>query len=181
MDTTPFVESLRQDLLQAAEAGGADIRAAAERLSHALDPAVRLTLMDALSQAASEITHELAGTSVEVRLKGREPVFVVIGQATQVPPAPPSPPAPPEPPESLEEMGLSDDDVVARITLRLPESLKAKAEELAAGRGQSLNTWLVNAARAAASFNLDVSSTPFGPGAPGRNRSSNKRIQGWVR
>jgi len=181
MDTTPFVESLRQDLLQAAEAGGADIRAAAERLSHALDPAVRLTLMDALAQAASEITHELAGTSVEVRLKGREPVFVVIGQATQVPPAPPSPPAPPEPPESLEEMGLSDDDVVARITLRLPESLKAKAEELAAGRGQSLNTWLVNAARAAASFNLDVSSTPFGPGAPGRNRSSNKRIQGWVR
>lgn len=181
MDTSPFVESLRQDLLQAAEAGGADIRAAAERLSHALDPAVRLTLMDALSQAASEITHELAGTSVEVRLKGREPVFVVIGQATQVPPAPPSPPAPPEPPESLEEMGLSDDDVVARITLRLPESLKAKAEELAAGRGQSLNTWLVNAARAAASFNLDVSSTPFGPGAPGRNRSSNKRIQGWVR
>ncbi len=181
MDTTPFVESLRQDLMQAAEAGGADIRAAAERLSHALDPAVRLTLMDALSQAASEITHELAGTSVEVRLKGREPVFVVIGQATQVPPAPPSSPAPPEPPESLEEMGLSDDDVVARITLRLPESLKAKAEELAAGRGQSLNTWLVNAARAAASFNLDVSSTPFGPGAPGRNRSSNKRIQGWVR
>ena len=181
MDITPLVESLRQDLLRAAEAGGADVRAAAERLSHALDPAVRLTVMDALSQAASEITHELAGTSVEVRLKGREPMFVVIGQATQVPPAPPSPPAPPEPPDHLDELGLSDDDVVARITLRLPESLKARAEELAAKRGQSLNTWLVNAARAAASFNIDVSSTPFGPGAPGRNRASNKRIQGWVR
>lgn len=181
MDITPFVESLRQDLLKAAEAGGADVRAAAERLSHALDSALRLTVLDALSQAASEITHELAGTSVEVRLKGREPVFVVIGQGTQLPPSPPGPPAPPELPEHPDELGLGEDDVVARITLRLPESLKARAEELAASRGQSLNTWLVNAARAAASFNVDISSTPFGPGAPGRNRASNKRIQGWVR
>lgn len=184
MDTTPFVESLRQDLLQAAEAGGADIRAAAERLSHALDSAVRLTLMDALSQAASEITHELAGTSVEVRLKGREPIFVVIGRATQMPPSPPSPPSPPgppEPPDSPEELGLGEGDVVARITLRLPESLKAKAEELAAGRGQSLNTWLVNAVRSAASDGPSAERGRPGRGAPGRNRSSNKRVQGWVR
>lgn len=181
MDIAPFVESLRHDLLQAAEAGGADIRAAAERLSHALDPAVRLTVMDALSQAAAEITHELAGTSVEVRLKGREPVFVVIGQATE-PPAMPGSPLRAEGAGDDTDGGTDgDDEVVARITLRLPESLKARAEELAAKRGQSLNTWLVNAARAAASFNIDVSSTPFGPGAPGRNRASNKRIQGWVR
>ena len=181
MDITPFVESLRQDLLRAAEAGGADVRAAAERLSHALDSAVRLTVMDALSQAASEITHELAGTSVEVRLKGREPVFVVIGQATEPPVIPASPPATEEAADDTDSAFDGDDEVVARITLRLPESLKTRAEELASKRGQSLNTWLVNAARAAASFNVDISSTPFGPGAPGRNRASNKRIQGWVR
>jgi hypothetical protein len=181
MDITPFVESLRQDLLHAAEAGGADVRAAAERLSHALDPAVRLTLMDALSQAASEVTHELAGTSVEVRLKGREPIFVVIGAATEPPAVPGSPPGGDDTDEDTESGFEGEDEPVARITLRLPESLKARAEELANKRGQSLNTWLVNAARAAASFNIDVSSTPFGPGAPGRNRSSNKRIQGWVR
>ncbi len=196
MDLRPFVEALRTDLEAAASAGGSDIRAAAERLAQALDPAFRLALMDALSQAASEITHGLAGTSVEVRLKGREPIFVVIGSATQPPsvpgapppppPGPPGPLRPPRPPEAepadnLDELELQPDDVVARITLRLPESLKTRAEELAAGRGQSLNTWLVNAARAAASFNLDISATPFGPGAPGRNRSSNKRIQGWVR
>ncbi|MDX6317693.1 MAG: hypothetical protein QOD35_1093, partial [Nocardioidaceae bacterium] len=69
----------------------------------------------------------------------------------------------------------------ARITLRLPESLKARAEELAGKRGQSLNTWLVNAARNAATISINVSSTPMGPGAPGRNRSSSRRIQGWVR
>jgi hypothetical protein len=177
MDITQFVEGLRRDLQQAAEAGGEEIRAAAERLALALDPAVRLTLMDALSQAASEITNELSGTSVEVRLKGREPIFVVLGSPTEQ--ADES--AGPQQSEPGDEYGFDEDETVARITLRLPESLKGKAEELAARRGQSLNTWLVNAARAAATININISSTAWGPGAPGRNRASNKRIQGWVR
>jgi hypothetical protein len=180
MDINQFVEGLRRDLAQAAEAGGDEIRAAAERLALALDPAVRLTLMDALSQAASEITNELEGTSVEVRLKGREPIFVVLGAPDDSAHAAAS--AAQEAAEAAEEFGWDDDgETVARITLRLPESLKARAEEIAAKRGQSLNTWLVNAARAAATININISSTPWGPGAPGRNRSSNKRIQGWVR
>ena len=179
MDITPYVESLRRDLVQTAEATAPEIRSAAERLSLALDSSVRLMLMDALSQAASEITTELSGTSVEVRLRGREPVFVVSGAATgQHPPHPPTPPAPPP---AGDEAFEGDDEAVARITLRLPESLKARAEDLAARRGQSLNTWLVNAARLAVAGGLDISITPMGPGAPGRNRSSSKRIQGWVR
>jgi hypothetical protein len=178
MDITQFAEALRRDLTAAAQAGGDEIRAAAERLALALDPAVRLTLMDALSQAASEITNELHGTSVEVRLKGREPIFVVVGEGAE-PRAGHGPADADEVPEDLDFE--SDDDAVARITLRLPESLKAKAEELASKRGQSLNTWLVNAARNAATININISSSPMGPGAPGRNRSSNKRIQGWVR
>ncbi|MGI8434438.1 MAG: hypothetical protein ACR2LE_06865 [Nocardioidaceae bacterium] len=182
MDITPFVTSLREDLVHAAEAGGEDIRAAADRLTMALDPAVRLTLMDALSQASSEITHELIGSSVEVRLKGREPVFVVTGTAAGSGITPP-PPVPPPPAAALaaETDEVEGDDTVARITLRLPESLKVKAEELAARRGQSLNTWLVNAARNATADSDDTGWTAMGPGAPGRNRSSNKRIQGWVR
>ena len=66
MDITPYVESLRHDLAAAAEAGGPEAKAAAERLALALDPAVRLALMDALSQAAAEITSEL-----DVRLRRR--------------------------------------------------------------------------------------------------------------
>jgi preprotein translocase subunit SecD len=166
---------LRRDLMTAAEAGSDEIRSAAERLSMALGPAVRLTLMDALSQAAAEITNELHGTLVEVRLKGREPVFVVAGHGADAPPE-----AAAEGDET-EDLGFDDDDTVARITLRLPESLKARAEELASKRGQSLNTWLVNAARNAATISVNISATSMGPGAPGRNRSSNKRIQGWVR
>jgi hypothetical protein len=175
MDIIPFVAALKRDLQNAAEAGGSDVRAAAERLLLALEPAIRLNLIEAFAQASAEITEQLAGTSVEVRLTGRDPSFVVTGSATE-----PSP-EPTGLPETEDGFGFEDDEAVARITLRLPESLKARAEELAASRGQSLNTWLVNAARAGVTINLDVSSTPFGPGAPGRNRSSNKRIQGWVR
>jgi hypothetical protein len=174
MDITQFVDELRRDLQVATQAGSDDIRAAAERLTNALDSSVRLTLMDALSQAASEITNELQGTSVEVRLKGREPVFVVVGAATEAPVAE-------EPADSADDYEFDDDEAVARITLRLPESLKTRAEEMAARRGQSLNTWLVNATRNAANISINISSQGFGPGAPGRNRSSNKRIQGWVR
>lgn len=178
MDITQFSDALRRDLRAAAEAGSDEVRAAAERLALALDPAVRLTLMDALSQAAAEITSELRGTSVELRLKGREPVFVVVGDASDAARTEGSDTAD----ELSDDPGFdADDDVVARITLRLPESLKVRAEELASRRGQSLNTWLVNAARSAATINIDISSSPMGPGAPGRNRSSNKRIQGWVR
>jgi hypothetical protein len=175
MDITQFAEALRRDLATAAEAGSEDVRAAAERLSMSLGPAVRLTLMDALSQAAAEITNELDGISVELRLKGREPVFVVAGHGAQ------SHQAAADEPDEADDLGFDDDETVARITLRLPESLKARAEELAGKRGQSLNTWLVNAARNAATININISASSMGPGAPGRNRSSNKRIQGWVR
>jgi hypothetical protein len=175
MDITQFVDELRRDLTVAAQAGSEEVRSAAERLTMALDSSVRLTLMDALSQAASEITNELKGTSVEVRLKGRDPIFVVVGAATE------EPTVVEEPEVVTEDLELDEDENIARITLRIPESLKARAEELAAKRGQSLNTWLVNATRAAASITINVNAPGFGPGAPGRNRLSNKRVQGWVR
>ena len=61
----------------AAEGGGEAARALAERLVAPLDAAVRLALLDALAAAAQEITCELAPGSVEVRLRGRDPEFVV--------------------------------------------------------------------------------------------------------
>src|SRR6476659_9399243 len=79
MDITEYVDALRRDLAQAARAMGPETEQAAERIGFALDSSARLALMDALSHAAAEITNELEGTSVEVRLQGREPVFVVVG------------------------------------------------------------------------------------------------------
>ena len=183
MDITPFVDSLRHDLAAAAEAGGPEARAAAERLALALDPAVRLALMDALSQAAAEITSELPTGSVDVRLRGREPEFVV--DVPTMPLQAPAPPSAPPPPGAEEDE--AEDDAMARITLRIPESVKYKAEELAAKGGHSLNSWIVNVVRAATRdravhVDVDLSSLPFldGQGFPsGRSRGS-KRMTGWV-
>src|SRR4051794_25925935 len=134
MDITPYVDSLRRDLVAAAEAAGPEAQASAERLTYALDPAARLALMEAISQAATEITAEMPSGSVDVRLDGRELAFVVDAPSAPPPPPPPAPPPPPPPPGAEEA-----EDGIARITLRLPESVKTKAEEFAARSGHSLN------------------------------------------
>lgn len=178
MDITPYVDHLRRDLVAAAESGGADIKAAAERLALALDPAARLALMEAISEAANEITAEMPTGSVDVRLSGRELGFVIDAPMPQAPPPPPPPPAPEE---------IEEDGAVARITLRLPESVKAKAEDKAADAGQSLNTWLVNVVRRATadqaiSVDIDLSSIPFlgeDPFGKGGKRG-NRRMTGWA-
>ena len=163
MDTTALIDTLRQDLVRAADVGGADAKAAAERLVMALEPAVRLMLMDALGQAAAELGGALPGVAIEVRLKGREPEFVVVRALS--------------PAGDEADVGADAEadagEAVARITLRIPEALKAKAETLAARRGQSLNTWLVAAARAA----TDESRSYDWGGRHGRGR----RMQGWQR
>lgn len=168
MDLTPYVEHLRRDLAAAAEAASPEVAAAAERLAFALDPAVRLALMEALSQAAAEITTAMPG-SVEVRLAGRELEFVT----TEAPPAAaltsPVPAAADDTPDS---------DNSARLTVRLPESVKAAAEGRAAAAGQSLNTWLVHTIRAAArdaavNVEIDLTSIPFG-------KPSGRRLTGWL-
>lgn len=179
MDITPYVESLRRDLLAAAEAAGPEAREATERLAFALDPAARLALMEAVSQAAAEITAEMPDGGVDVRLTGRELDFVVHTTPQSEPEPPAAPTAPAEEPE--------DDGNVARITLRIPESVKAKAEELAARSGHSLNTWLVTVVRAATTrdsainVDIDLSSIPFlGGNDPFGGKKGSRRMSGWV-
>jgi hypothetical protein len=138
MDLSPYVENLRQALIVAADAGGQEARALAERLTASLESATRLMLLDALSMAADEITRELAPGSVDVRLRGLDPQFVVTSPPPDSGVAPASPP-PPEP----------EDGNTIRINLRLPEQLKARIEEAAGRERISLNAWLVRAASAA--------------------------------
>src|SRR5215211_3801834 len=121
MDLTPYVENLRRHLAVAADAGGDDARALAERLMAPLDSALRLTLLDALSAAADEITCELAPGAVELRLRSGEPEFVVSA-------APDDAPAEAVPPPPATE---GDEAATARINLRLPEHVKAGVEQAA--------------------------------------------------
>ena len=165
MDTTTYAETLRAELTAAAELGDPALQDAARRLIGGLNAAVRLTLMEALADAAAEITLALPqGLAVDLRLQGREPTFVVSGQTASAAAAP-------------VEAGPEDDDgAVARITFRLPEALKVRAEALASRNGQSLNTWLVNAARAAAG-----QTDPSAPQPPRQDRRSGRHLRGWVK
>lgn len=135
MNLQPYVDSVRDQLLTAAENSGDNSREAAQRMTATIDAALRLALLEALSAAADEITLELAPGSVEVRLRGREPEFAVSMPA-------PEATAPPQAPE-VDESGS------ARITLRLSDSLKQRIEDAAARQNQSTNAWIVRALSAA--------------------------------
>lgn len=176
MDITPYAERLRADLAQTATAGDEQVRAAAERLATALDPALRLALMEVLSEAAAEITSAMRAGGVEARLRGRDIEFAVLEAA----PAAPSATAPDR------EDDDTDEGTLARITLRLPEAVKNRAEELAAKGGQSLNTWIVQALRratrnGAVEVDIDLSSIPFRDhDFPFGRHGSPRRMSGWV-
>jgi len=130
MNLTPYLEALRADLAAAAAPGGPETTRAAELLSHSIEPAVRLALLEALSDAAAEITTRLRDASVEVRLRGREADLVVNRIAsTHDDDAPP----------------LIDGGDLTRLTLRMPEALKTHVEQTAAAEGMSVNAWLVRA------------------------------------
>ena len=172
MDLTPFVDNVRRELAVAAEAGGADARALAERLTAPLASAIRLTLLDALSAAADEITRDLAPGSVEVRLRAGDAAFAVTPPAGEPPAADTDFVAP-----DVQEPAVSDDDgAMARINFRLPEHLKTRIEEAAAAQGRSVNAWLVRAASAA----LQPGGQPVPPAPAGGGRRAAQRYTGWV-
>jgi hypothetical protein len=149
MDLTQHVEELRHQLELAAEAGGDDARVVAIRLTAALDSAARLVLLDAISAAAAEITLDLAPGSVDVRLRGRDPEFVVTPPPVDHP-ADSDPSNALTPPTSVGTPATDGDDTgPSRITLRLPEQLKGRIEEAAGRDGLSVNSWLVRTVSAA--------------------------------
>jgi hypothetical protein len=124
MDVAAYVEALQQDLANVAGIGDEAVAEAARRIATALESSLRLRLMDALGEAAAELTNQLPDGHVEVRVAAGEPELVYI----------PDPGAPP--PSGLE-------DLTARITLRLPETLKTIVDGAAQEAGVSANTWLL--------------------------------------
>ena len=138
MDLTDYVDALRGALTTAAAAGGPQAQETARLLADTMEPAVRLALIDALSAMAAEVTATLDGPMVDIRLRGRDPEVVVVPAAHDPGGARPAGPADP-----VDEP--SDDGSTARISLRLPDGLKARAEAAAAVAGTSLNTWLIRA------------------------------------
>jgi hypothetical protein len=170
MNLAMYVDTLRDELVAAAGSGGPESRAAVERLAPGLEASMRLVLLEALTAAADEITRELAPGSVEVRLRGRDPDFVVTMPADDDAADDGALGSGPSP----AVIATADDDgTTSRLNLRLPDGLKTKVEEAARREGLSLNTWLVRAAAAA----VEGARAPASRRSPG----GSQKFTGWVR
>jgi HicB family len=169
MDLTPYITSLREDLTATASAGDEQTRRAAAVLSAALEPSMRLALMNALADLAAEVTASLPGQVVEVRLDGRDVRVVVTGAQTEREPVEEAKAPPPPPVEGGD---------IARMTLRMVEQIKGQAEQAAAAQGVSLNTFISQAVQGA----LHGGSQSRGDGKTKARQGKNTKshLHGWV-
>jgi hypothetical protein len=148
MQLQAHLDALREDLAAVAALGDEPSAQAARRIAAALEPSLRLRLLDALTEAALEVSSQLPAGRVEARLAGRDLELVFVDET----PDEPLPPA--------------DDPMTARITLRLPDSLKGIVEAAAAAEGLSANSWLVQT---------------IARGSQSRKRGAGRRLTGFGR
>jgi hypothetical protein len=152
MQIDGYVQALREDLIRMAAVGDESTARAAELLAVALESAVGRRLLEALGEAALELSGQLEDGRVEVRFAGGDPELVYVPDEAAVPTEP------------------ADEAFSARITLRLPESLKNRLDSAAAVNGVSVNTWLVQ-----------VLVRALEPRPPAGGSSSRRRLTGYGR
>ncbi|MDH4177476.1 MAG: type II toxin-antitoxin system HicB family antitoxin [Thermoleophilia bacterium] len=128
MDLTRYVAALQDDLAQAAALGDDATADAGRRLAEAIESSLTLRLLDVLAEAAVGLSATLRAGHVELRLAGREPELVFVDESAPG-----------------DDTPAPGDDLSARITLRLPETLKTSLEAAAAKEGVSANAWIVRA------------------------------------
>lgn len=139
MNLTIVLEGLQQDLQGIAELGDERSAQIASRLGEVLGSNLRLKMLDLFSQVAVELSSKLPSGHIEVRLAGQEPELVFVDTPAG-------------------DAGVAAEELSARISLRLPESLKTSVEQAAAREGVSTNAWLIRAiARATESRHVHVS------------------------
>jgi predicted HicB family RNase H-like nuclease len=148
MNIAAFVEALQRDLEAVGGMGDPAVAEAARRIAAALEPSLRLRLMDVLGEAAVELTGQLQNGHVDVRVSGGEPELVYVE-------------------EQGEPIATGDDSLSARVTLRLPETLKSIIDAAAQDAGVSANTWLLQQISRSAN--------------PSRPRQGGRRMSGYGR
>lgn len=153
MQMSQFIDALQADLRELAQIGGEELVQATDRLGSAIKQSATLRLIDALTQAALDLSGQLPNGHVEIRLAGQDPQLLYVEE---------------QPAESL---GGGEDGLSARVTLRLPDALKTAVEQAAEAEGVSVNTWLVRA--------LQRAVTGGGHGGQ-RLQRSDKRISGFA-
>jgi len=143
MQIDGHIQALREDLGRVAALGDEATARAAELVSIAIEASLARRLQDILAEAALELNEQLSAAHVEVRIAGHDPELVLVRED-----------------DSAAEP--VDEAFSARITLRLPESLKQRIESAAARESASVNTWLVQALQRAVESKR--------PSSGGRNR-----------
>ena len=154
MQLNSYLSAVAYDLDRATQLADDATRDVARRLVTVLEPGLRMAMVQLLSDAAAQLTSELSGTVVTIRMDGREPVWHVVS------------PDPHEAPRAPVD-DAEDEEGTARVTVRLPEAVKRRAETAAQSAGQSLNTWIIHALRRATT----TEKTPT---------KSSRRITGWA-
>lgn len=167
MELSPYLERLATDLEKVTALADEPTRETAARLITAIEPSLRMALVEAISDATAIVTADLDDVVAVVRMEGCDPVIAVDRTSETTVPVPPPPPPPPVP-------GENDADS-ARITVRLPQHLKQRAEARASEADQSLNTWIVQCIRRAAQAEP-------GPGFPfsATHPPTPRRVTGWA-
>ncbi len=126
MQLEAHIQAIQHDLAATSQIGDEATAEAARRLSEALASTLHLRLLDLLGEAAAEIGNQLSAGRVEVRLAGRDPELVVVMDETS----------------DATDL-VAGEELRGRISLRLPETLKAAIESAADQEGISTNAWLV--------------------------------------
>jgi len=144
MELTSYVESVKAGLRDGASLADEHTQQVAERLGNTLESSTRLALIQAITDAAAEISTEMAPGSVEVRMTGSEPTFVVNQSHAGDDDVTVLSPEPDDDSTPTESFVIDEDEAQARISLRLPQSVKEKVDQYADADGVSTNTWLLH-------------------------------------
>jgi len=151
MQLTPYLEAVARDLDRATALADEQTRELTHRVAAVIEPGLRLAMVQLLSDVAAQLTAELDGPVITIHMEGRDPSWhIVRDEATLV-----------------AHDAEHDDDNSARVTVRLPEAVKKRAEAAAQIAGQSLNTWIVQALRRATT-------------SDNTSHRSSRRISGWA-
>lgn len=125
MDATVLIAEIEDSLRAQLSLSGDDpaVAGAAEALLASIGPAAERAVMRLAEETAEEVAAQLPNRTVAVELREGAPMLIVH--------------------DDVEPVTVDTDDLEARITLRLSETLKTVLEDAAGEAGDSVNTYLV--------------------------------------
>jgi hypothetical protein len=128
MQLQPVVNSVQAALAGQGPLAGGDVAVeeAIDHLVRALGPAIRQAAMELAEQVAYEVRAQLPDRIVDVVLTDGDPTLRITEAPATADPS-------------------ANEDLDARITLRIPPSLKTLIEDAAETAGASVNGWVLDA------------------------------------